>query len=227
MHSSGSKQVQYICLICTSTCQSWPRSVSNQTYPSYSIVLMMKPSVGLTLFTSSFMILFTMVVFPALSSPLGNQSFGAQTFHKYPQHQYPHLLVLQTCFPQDREHLDATRSWLFCVVRALCLNVSWCGTLRSSAKLANAVAAPKLSRLRRTTRCTFRSIVLRTSIAAKPPTKSTVVVLDHVAEAVIETFKYTSGDRDAGLWLELQKKNLSLPSPITLRRWQARCYHPH
>lgn len=40
------------------------------TYPSYSIVLMMNPSVGLTLFTSSFMIFFTIVVFPALSRPL-------------------------------------------------------------------------------------------------------------------------------------------------------------
>lgn len=31
---------------------------------------MMNPSVGLTLFTSSFMIFFTIVVFPALSNPL-------------------------------------------------------------------------------------------------------------------------------------------------------------
>lgn len=39
-------------------------------YPWKSIVLMMKPSVGLTVVTSSFMILLTIVVFPALSSPL-------------------------------------------------------------------------------------------------------------------------------------------------------------
>lgn len=38
-------------------------------HPSYSIVLMMKPSVGLTVLTSSPMILFTIVVLPALSSP--------------------------------------------------------------------------------------------------------------------------------------------------------------
>jgi hypothetical protein len=34
------------------------------------MVLMMKPSVGLTVLTSSFMIFLTMVVFPALSRPL-------------------------------------------------------------------------------------------------------------------------------------------------------------
>jgi hypothetical protein len=34
------------------------------------MVLIIKPSVGLTLFTSSFMIFFTIVVFPALSRPL-------------------------------------------------------------------------------------------------------------------------------------------------------------
>ena len=34
------------------------------------MVLMMKPSVGLTVLTSSFIILFTIVVFPALSRPL-------------------------------------------------------------------------------------------------------------------------------------------------------------
>jgi hypothetical protein len=35
----------------------------------------MKPRVGLTLFTSSFMILLTMVVFPALSRPLLQSAF--------------------------------------------------------------------------------------------------------------------------------------------------------
>ena len=43
---------------------------TERMYPSYSMVLMMNPSVGLTLFTSSFMIFFTIVVFPALSRPL-------------------------------------------------------------------------------------------------------------------------------------------------------------
>jgi hypothetical protein len=43
-------------------------------YPSKSIVLMMKPRVGLTVFTSSFMTLLTMVVLPALSSPLSEPS---------------------------------------------------------------------------------------------------------------------------------------------------------
>jgi hypothetical protein len=42
----------------------------SRTYPSYSIVLMMKPNVGLTVLTSSPIIFFTMVVLPALSSPL-------------------------------------------------------------------------------------------------------------------------------------------------------------
>ena len=42
---------------------------------SYSIVLIMNPSVGETLYMSSFMIFLTIVVLPALSSPLsGNQS---------------------------------------------------------------------------------------------------------------------------------------------------------
>ena len=36
----------------------------------------MKPNVGLTLFTSSFMIFFTMVVFPALSRPLPQSIFS-------------------------------------------------------------------------------------------------------------------------------------------------------
>lgn len=40
------------------------------TYPIKSIVFIIKPSVGLTVLTSSFIIFFTMVVLPALSSPL-------------------------------------------------------------------------------------------------------------------------------------------------------------
>lgn len=38
---------------------------------------MMNPSVGLTLLTSSFMILFTMVVLPALSKPLESDQLSA------------------------------------------------------------------------------------------------------------------------------------------------------
>lgn len=42
------------------------------------MVLMMKPKVGLTLLTSSFMILFTIVVLPLLSKPL----YGYQQLHQ-------------------------------------------------------------------------------------------------------------------------------------------------
>lgn len=48
-----------------------------RAHPSYSIVLMMNPSVGLTVFTSSFIIFFTIVVLPALSRPLSNVSTSA------------------------------------------------------------------------------------------------------------------------------------------------------
>lgn len=41
-----------------------------RAYPSKSIVFIINPSVGLTVLTSSFIIFFTMVVLPALSSPL-------------------------------------------------------------------------------------------------------------------------------------------------------------
>ncbi len=44
--------------------QSW------MCHPRNSIVLMIKPSVGLILVMSSFMMRFTIVVLPALSSPL-------------------------------------------------------------------------------------------------------------------------------------------------------------
>lgn len=47
---------------------SW--KVNCKTHPIKSIVLIMKPSVGLTVVISSFMIFFTMVVLPALSRPL-------------------------------------------------------------------------------------------------------------------------------------------------------------
>jgi hypothetical protein len=62
--------VQYRCSACSFHGQSLIAIHVTSTYPSYSIVLMIKPRVGLTLFTSSFMIFFTMVVFPALSNPL-------------------------------------------------------------------------------------------------------------------------------------------------------------
>lgn len=74
------------------------------SYPSYSIVLMMNPSVGLTLFTSSFIIFFTMVVFPALSNPLCSQRCCSKQFQKHTQHQYSHFLVLQARFSQYRQH---------------------------------------------------------------------------------------------------------------------------
>lgn len=50
------------------------------SYPWKSIVLMIKPSVGLTVVTSSFMIRFTMVVLPALSRPLSGHQQGNQAF---------------------------------------------------------------------------------------------------------------------------------------------------
>ena len=40
------------------------------THPSYSMVFMMNPSVGLTVLTSSFISFLTIVVLPALSRPL-------------------------------------------------------------------------------------------------------------------------------------------------------------
>jgi hypothetical protein len=66
----GAGKVQYICSVCSFSGQLRLKSCRRPSYPSYSIVLMMNPRVGLTLLTSSFMIFFTMVVLPALSSPL-------------------------------------------------------------------------------------------------------------------------------------------------------------
>lgn len=77
------------------------------TNPSYSMVLMMKPRVGLTLLMSSFMILLTMVVLPALSSPLGRNRLNLRLQDRDGldlQHQNPHLLVLQPSFAQDGQH---------------------------------------------------------------------------------------------------------------------------
>lgn len=69
------------------------------------MVLMMKPKVGLTLFTSSFMIFLTIVVFPALSSPLCIVSSGPNGHLVHLQHQDSHLLVLQTSFTEYRQHI--------------------------------------------------------------------------------------------------------------------------
>ena len=72
--AAAAAEVQYICSVYIFS-HHQPLAVAvviatRITYPSYSMVLMMKPSVGLTLFTSSPMIFFTIVVFPALSKPL-------------------------------------------------------------------------------------------------------------------------------------------------------------
>lgn len=80
-------------------------SGSLYTCPSYSIVLIMKPRVGLTLLTSSFMICFTIVVFPALSNPLCRQQDLSNTSpFGHIQHQYPHFLILESRFSQYRQH---------------------------------------------------------------------------------------------------------------------------
>jgi hypothetical protein len=66
--------------------------------------LMINPSVGLTVVTSSFMILLTIVVLPALSKPLGS---GLCKRHCHDlrgtglQHQYSHLFVFQSRLSQD------------------------------------------------------------------------------------------------------------------------------
>lgn len=70
------------------------------------MVLMMNPKVGLTVLTSSFMIFFTIVVLPALSSPLrfesASQSAGPKCLLS--QHQNSHLLVLQPGFAKNGKH---------------------------------------------------------------------------------------------------------------------------
>lgn len=78
-----------------------PRTIKNErTHPIKSIVLIIKPSVGLTVVTSSFMIRLTMVVLPALSRPLVPPPLAAHLDldWEFVQHQYSHLLVLQTGF---------------------------------------------------------------------------------------------------------------------------------
>jgi hypothetical protein len=71
-----------------------------KAHPIKSIVLIIKPSVGLTVVTSSFMIRLTMVVLPALSRPLVPPPLAAHLHldWEFVQHQYSHLLVLQTGF---------------------------------------------------------------------------------------------------------------------------------
>lgn len=62
-----------ICSACSCFCQHLCFSICFRwisDYPWKSTVLMLKPSVGLTVLTSSFMTRFTIVVFPALSRPL-------------------------------------------------------------------------------------------------------------------------------------------------------------
>lgn len=78
----------------------------------------MKPSVGLTLLTSSFMIFLTMVVLPALSSPLRSRQSRAERPPNFLflafrlidsvclQHQHPHFLILEPSFPKNRQHLE-------------------------------------------------------------------------------------------------------------------------
>jgi len=65
----------------------------------------MKPNVGLTLFTSSFMIFLTIVVFPALSSPLHIVSRGPEETLNHSQHQNSHFLVFQTSLAEYRQHV--------------------------------------------------------------------------------------------------------------------------
>lgn len=66
---------------------------------------MMKPKVGLTLLTSSFMIFFTIVVLPALSSPLHLISNCRARHIRHSQHQDPHLFVFKTRLAEYRQHL--------------------------------------------------------------------------------------------------------------------------
>jgi hypothetical protein len=51
------------------------------------------------------MIFLTIVVFPALSSPLQTISSGHTGHPKYSQHQDSHLLVLEASLPENRQHL--------------------------------------------------------------------------------------------------------------------------
>jgi hypothetical protein len=90
-------------------------------YPWKSMVLMMKPNVGLTVFTSSPMTFFTIVVLPALSRPLPIGSAccvtGSSAWDL--QHQNPHLLVFQPGFAEYGKHVE------FLTQKAMCLQRSY------------------------------------------------------------------------------------------------------
>ena len=72
------------------------------------MVLIIKPSVGLTLFTSSFIIFLTIVVLPALSNPLQHISTALRRLSRDSQHQDPHLLVFQTGLTENRQHPESS-----------------------------------------------------------------------------------------------------------------------
>jgi len=95
----------HICSVCTCLHVSrWQEDgACFPSHPSYSMVLMIKPRVGLTVLTSSPIILFTMVVLPALSRPLGIQCQDTEPQRGYSgsQHQDPELLVLQPSFSKN------------------------------------------------------------------------------------------------------------------------------
>ena len=80
----------------------------------------MKPSVGLTVLTSSPNIFLTIVVLPALSSPLDTAeleiSISDQVRHRFLQHQNAHLLVLETSFSQNRQHRLCYLSYCSCLL---------------------------------------------------------------------------------------------------------------
>lgn len=83
------------------------------------MVLMMNPSVGLTVLTSSFMTRFTIVVFPALSRPLCRWSQfrlddNIGLVIPSSQHQDSHLLVLKACFSQNGQHCDQRQFAVSC-----------------------------------------------------------------------------------------------------------------
>lgn len=63
----------------------------------------MKPNVGLTVLTSSFMILLTMVVFPALSRPLLPLVRGLNRRRHWVtiQHQNSHFLILEPSLAEN------------------------------------------------------------------------------------------------------------------------------
>ena len=77
------------------------------TYPSYSIVLIIKPSVGLTLFTSSFIIFFTIVVFPALSKPLHAISLQAPTTQQTSESTYNMRIRISLSFNRAFRNIES------------------------------------------------------------------------------------------------------------------------